>query len=333
MLLSGCQYKTGWTTSDDQLLQPNLSTTEFNREITFTRIAPTHETGKHSFYGLALLETGKILTVGYDGENPRRIRISSDEGKTWETNLFTDDFTMPSNIHFKDRQHGWISGSMDVFRTVDGGQNWKKTSLGTYLDFAFLSFYDLKTGFLAGRHNINGEISSQIFITKDGGDTWTKCYENNKWTNPFSILAVSENTALAVLNENKMIRTDDGGKSWKSIKSFNYRINKLKSDFNGRIWAVGRDGNFFYSIDSGIIWQRPSEFPENFESKNWSSVSFVDDRIGFAVGEKGTVLFTADGGNSWEEIKSGLEEDLYGVYMNQSYGIIKGSENVYKIHF
>lgn len=333
MLLSGCQYKIGWTTSEDKLFQPNLSTKEITRKITLTQISPIHETGKYSFRGLALLDTGKILAVGYDGENPRRLRISSDEGKTWEMNLFTNDFTMPSAIYFKDSQHGWIGGYVDVFRTVDGGRNWRKTTLGTYLDSAYFSFYDLKTGYLTGKHNVEGEVSSQIFVTKDGGDTWIKSYENYEWTNSFSILAVSENTALAVLNENKLIRTNDGGKSWESIKSFEYRINKLTADFNGKVWAVGRDGNFFYSLDNGVIWQRPSEFPENFESKTWSSISFVDNRIGFAVGEKGMVLFTADGGDSWKEIKTDMEEDLYDVYTNQSYGIVKGSENLYKIQY
>ncbi len=332
-LLSGCGYNLFWTKSGNKYPQKNTSPKELSQKIIPVRIAPTFETGKFSFQGLALLENGKILGVGYDGENPRRMRASSDRGTTWETDLFTTDFTMPTSIFFKDNQNGWIVGSMNVFKTTDGGQNWKKIFLGAYLSTSTISFYDLKTGFLTGRNNIEGEVSSQIFLTTDGGETWVRCYENSKQSNPFAILAVSEHTALAILNENYLIRTDDAGKSWKRIESYNYRTNNVLLDFNSRVWAVGRDGSFLFSLDKGFTWQRPIIFPKNLESISWNSISFVNSKIGFAVGEKGAFILTEDSGNSWKEIQANLTEDLYEIYTNQSFGIIKGDENLFKIEF
>jgi len=150
--------------------------------FTLTRIAPTQETGEFAFVSYtALLENGKIIAVGYDGENIRNIRISTDKGQTWATRKFTDYYyTFPESIYFADDQHGWIGGGMGVFRTTDGGETWEMAEFKRDLSFTEPSFSGLQTGNLAGKHNIKGEIRGEIWKTDDGGKTWKRSYISRK---------------------------------------------------------------------------------------------------------------------------------------------------------
>ena len=57
------------------------------------------------------------------------------------------------------------------------------------------------------------------------------------------------------------------------------------------------------------FWQNP--LPQG----NWlSSVCFVDENIGTAVGEDGTILRTSDGGSTWNSQLSGTTTFLNDVF-------------------
>jgi TPR repeat protein len=59
---------------------------------------------------------------------------------------------------------------------------------------------------------------------------------------------------------------------------------------------------------------RPSWQPQiSGTQENLSSVAFVSPQSGWAVGERGTILHTADGGRSWQPQTSGTKETLLSV--------------------
>lgn len=68
------------------------------------------------------------------------------------------------------------------------------------------------------------------------------------------------------------------------------------------IWAVGRPGSLaLHSPDAGRTWQAvPTGQPMPLHG-----VFFRDDRKGWAVGELGTIVATADGGKSWQVQRRG----------------------------
>lgn len=334
VLLLGCSPEQGLVAGKN-VGQTSVPQNERALEnLTLTRIAPAYETGKFSFRGTALLESGKILAIGYDGENIWNIRISTDKGQTWKIQPFTTDTqTFPDSMYFADDQHGWIGGAMGVFRTIDGGETWEKAKIDRYLSSTGLSFYGLQVGYLEGKNNVKGEVAGDIWKTKDGGKTWTRSYTSKKWTTPFSIVAVSENVVLAVFNEKYLIRTVDGGESWSHIKTYDFRTYKLVLDKKGRLWSVGHDGTFFFSSDQGLTWQRPKVLPADVESTSWYSIAFVNHELGFAVGDNGALAVTHDGGATWERVPLNLTETFYDVLTNHSFGIIKGSESIYKFGF
>ena len=65
---------------------------------------------------------------------------------------------------------------------------------------------------------------------------------------------------------------------------------------NGRIWVTASFSSLYWS-DSAL--QQWHEFSLS-EDLQFTAVRFVDEMNGYAVGEFGTVLATADGGDNWE---------------------------------
>lgn len=59
--------------------------------------------------------------------------------------------------------------------------------------------------------------------------------------------------------------------------------------------AVGERGHAIYSTDGGVTWQQGA-VPV---STTLTSVFFVDEQYGWAVGHGGVILSTSDGGRQW----------------------------------
>ncbi len=73
-------------------------------------------------------------------------------------------------------------------------------------------------------------------------------------------------------------------------------------------WILSHRGNMTAILrtrDSGRTWQAASV------SDTVIRVSFASDRLGWAVGAEGTVLFTDDGGETWNAQTSNTSETLY----------------------
>jgi len=69
------------------------------------------------------------------------------------------------------------------------------------------------------------------------------------------------------------------------------------------------------------VWQNPRP-----QGNTLQDFSFIDTNNGFAVGARGTILKTTDGGNNWELITGETEDDLYGVsFTDANIGTVVGN--------
>jgi len=84
-----------------------------------------------------------------------------------------------------------------------------------------------------------------------------------------------------------------------------------------RIVAVGEGGTVALSDDNGITFRRASSVPAQ---ATLTSVYFVDERYGWAVGHWGVILHTADGGETWSIQAQDLSNDrpLYSVWFKDA---------------
>ena len=150
-------------------------------------------------------------------------------------------------------------------------------------------------GFVAGQNSIFGPLFG---ASTDGGVTWnfqSFLFDNNEGgcTDVFFFDQTTGVTSGAVFDGRGAIaRTTDAGLSWSTL-FFDQSIQGI--DFAHPIsgFAVGGGGRISHSTDAGISWtdQTSGTFA------NLNDVSFANDALrGIVVGDGGTILWTADGG-------------------------------------
>jgi photosystem II stability/assembly factor-like uncharacterized protein len=164
---------------------------------------------------------------------------------------------------------------------------------------------------------------------------------------------LSSTTAVAVGAQGLVIRTTDGGESWKTITS---RVDNwlVAVDFaNERNGLAVGYSTILATEDGGITWTRRSIPPgvgdcalrdvtysnesavvivgtpgvilaSSDQGRNWvprpsgtaqnlMSIAWSDPQHATAVGDKGIILNSADGGLTWTSIPSGTDQNLTGV--------------------
>ncbi len=106
--------------------------------------------------------------IAWSGGNGSHVRLSRDNGETWEE--VTDPLNLTgthSGISFVDDKTGWVSTTLKVAKTDDGGMSWADVLLPT--EDIHISAIELRTA-------DSGYILSAegtLYITNDGGSTWS----------------------------------------------------------------------------------------------------------------------------------------------------------------
>ena len=97
------------------------------------------------------------------------IYVTHDGGTTWKS---TTPLPLASvAIDFVDRQHGWATDGILLYRTSNDGQRWTKLSPGaSFKQVTSLDFVSSTLGWAIGGQ---GKNSSRLLKTTDGGQTWT----------------------------------------------------------------------------------------------------------------------------------------------------------------
>jgi photosystem II stability/assembly factor-like uncharacterized protein len=161
------------------------------------------------------------------------------------------------------------------------------------------------------------------------------CYPQGNWEQilpPYptsnqlvSLDFIDEHTGLAVGEYGTIVKTVDGGESWKLIE-ISWLDYLLDIDFvNNHIsYAVGQNGIIIKSTDGGESWEKqPVKYTNNL-----NRILFRDENDGWIIGEWGLLLHTSDGGNKWEQVISNRKEELKGIaFIDDSSLCIVGNDS------
>jgi photosystem II stability/assembly factor-like uncharacterized protein len=122
-------------------------------------------------------------------------------------------------------------------------------------------------------------------------------------------------TGIAVGHEGWILRSEDGGASWKEVAFDPNGSEPLMSVArlpSGHWLAVGAFGRVMRSADDGLHWRRDTLAGVDDRHLN-RIVSAPDGRHWLLVGERGLVLQSEDGGESWRATPPFYDGSFYGA--------------------
>lgn len=235
--------------------------------------------------------------------------------------LLLDPPMRPELVFFLNEIEGWAyDTNRQVWATMDGGATWTKK--GTHPEFGIgavdLVFSDNRNGWLV--------LSLGVFVTEDGGDSWTMAYPTEQFSystlhaQPTCLTVVNPDVAWLGMTAGTVLLTRDRGKSWeKVLKLGSADFSSIHATSYREAWvgpgSGGIDG-LYYTDDGGKNWSQilTDDVRKNFGR---SSLSFPSPDTGWLIGIefvrdvystepiKGVAFKTTDG-KSWEKLRSDI---------------------------
>lgn len=225
----------------------------------------------------------------------------------------------------------WASGTSGFLRSTDGGKTWTSGKVRGFeaLDFRDIEAFDKNTAII-----MSTDAPAFFFKTTNGGKSWERKYMNRDPKIFFDAMVFRDEKngiALADPIDGKfvIVKTSDGGESWKEISSMNIPgANKNEAAFAASGTAIAVAGKeyvwfgtggtnksrIFFSEDEGENWRAMDASIKNSNSTSGIfSICFKDELNGVAVGgdykndkqNSNNCAITDDGGLSWINISSG----------------------------
>ena len=255
---------------------------------------------KDNLFGVKAMSASEVWAVGNFGS----IYHTADAGKTWEARESGTKVPLFA-VDFADAAHGWIVGkSSTILATTDGGKTWKpeKSAIPPEKHLFNLKAIDARTVWVVGDWGA-------MATTHDGGVTWV----DRSLAEDVVLYAVSFPDAQHgfVAGEfGTLLATADGGQSWEKRQ-----VGTEKTLFGVSFatpekgWAVGIDGLILRTRDGGQTWEvqhgarelgslEELGFLETLKNPGLYGVSMAGQN-GVVVGDTGTLMTTADGGENW----------------------------------
>ena len=222
----------------------------------------------------------------------------------------------------------WASGQRGtVARTTDGGDSWQVDTVpgATALDFRSIHAFDDRTAIVASAGEAEKGLA-KIYVTRDGGKSWTLAYSTDTKGMFFDALAFwspTEGLALSDPVNGRFVlpSTRDGGATWFRDSVRGPATIPGEAAFaasNGSVVALsptvwigtggGGKARVLRSTDRGATWTI-ADVPVHAEGQAAGifAIAFADQRTGIAVGGDYTkprlaarsVALTINGGRSW----------------------------------
>ena len=230
-----------------------------------------------------------------------------------------------------DQQTVWFSGAQGtILRTTDGGKTFADLSIPQIdpYDFRDIHAFDRDTAVV-----LNAGSPGAIYRTDNAGKTWTRVYNDVRPEIFFDAMDFWDQKhgiafGDAIDGRLVIIRTTDGGKTWKELPRDQQPVMKageggfaasgtcLITSGKKTVW-IGTGSHLkdqksdhcrlLVSRDRGETWTHVRvPIPRN-QSSGIFSLCFVDDKHGIAVGGdyrkpdaiRSNVAITSDGGKTW----------------------------------
>jgi photosystem II stability/assembly factor-like uncharacterized protein len=268
-------------------------------------------------------ETTGFIAGGKRFESSRIFR-TDDLGQTWQEKEANIEYErIIFDLYFKDDSNGFAVGlGGKVLRTNDQGLTWKLRQTRPWSPLHGVSMAGDSTVVVVGGNGYNYGI---IHRSTDLGITWTMIDTFDFELR--DVVFTDEKTGFAA-GYGVMLKTEDGGLTWDYTSAQKEFFSALSFPSPQVGYAVGRTGTIVKTTDGGDTWKRirngntPSPIRHAY-----SKVFFLNEEVGYIVGDRGLILKTTDGGKKWAKFDKETKAHLYDIFMfEEGHGVIVGDE-------
>jgi photosystem II stability/assembly factor-like uncharacterized protein len=209
----------------------------------------------------------------------------------------TDDLRA---VFFLNPDIGWAAGAANtILKTTDGGRTWRRLPLERqergprFEEVVFVS----PTEGWAGERRL-------LLYTGDGGESWQPASQPRglHGFGPGQVVGQARLQMNVPTAGSGIYRTDDGGRTWRGLGGELPWNSSEAIFFVGPTgWIAGGQGKLARTTDGGATWTA-HDIPDQHDLRH-PRLRFVSPERGWLMaqgGHKGGILFTADGGKSWQ---------------------------------
>jgi photosystem II stability/assembly factor-like uncharacterized protein len=157
-------------------------------------------------------------------------------------------------------------------------------------------------------------IRGLIIASDDEGVTWEQKPSPTDVTLT-DLVFVESGKGFAVGHEESLLRTDDGGASWRLVRTDASGVPLLRIRFLDaqRGFALGGRGVIYGTSDGGSSWTRTTVTADDgFDPHLFDLASTTDGRLLIAA-EGGRLFRSSDGGRNWAELQSPYTGSFFGL--------------------
>src|SRR5206468_3233719 len=253
--------------------------------------APLASGTSTTLHGIYFLDPNEGVAVGDSGT----ILRTTDGGAVWQ-NIASGVVDGLRSVSFNGVNGICGGDSQTILYSTDAGASWQISQSGFFGGgFPGAQMLSATVGFVSGQNSI---FQSLLGASTDGGASWAfqAFYFDKNEGGGTDLFFFDQNTGVVsgtvFDGRGAIARTTDGGINWSTL-FFDQAIQGIDFPQPTSGFAAGAGGRISHSTDAGITWTDQT----SGTSANLNDVSFASDALrGIAVGDSGTILWTANGG-------------------------------------
>ncbi len=233
------------------------------------------------------------------------------------------------NARFVDRYNGVAevmrSGVQLLFRTRSLGRVWKLVYEAKQNQKSKLVSFSMSDG----KNGLAIDASGNLRATADGARTWPVQLPGEDF-DLMDVHFADRKRGWAAGGAGRILVTDDGGHRWReAARRTDTVLRRIDTatlpSGRARAWIGGDKGRIAASSLEGRPWRSSWRIQATPVRGRIYDLDFMDERRGVAVGERGLVIVTEDGGAHWRRGAAAVGETLLAaVYASKDLLLVAG---------
>jgi len=167
---------------------------------------------------------------------------------------------------------------------------------------------------MRGTRLIAAAENGVILIADDPAGPWTQATIEPPRGSSLNQVAFVDGLAIAVGHDSWILRSEDGGKTWKEALFDGEKslpVMGVAGPFDGKLYAFGAFGQFLVSTDNGATWT--PEVHEALGDRHLNAMTQAADGSLLLVGERGLLAKSTDRGATWTVLPEIYPGSFFGV--------------------